>query len=102
MEGVISDSIIDAVNARNSSRKDLNPIYTPLPYGTTYAELKAAYEGYSPLKGSGYNRTKQGVEYWVLPFKSSDDMETPNPSDAIVTNSEGLNSFGWDVEELDV
>ncbi len=101
MEGVISDSIIDAVNTRNSSRNDLNPVYVPLEYGATYAELKTAYEGYTPLKGAGYNRTKDGIEYWILPFKSSSDMEAPNPNDAIVTNSEGLNSFGWDVEELE-
>jgi hypothetical protein len=98
LDGDISTDMVAFINARNNGRADLRGVYVDLQDGATYRELREAYRGYSPIKGYGSLRDKDGVEYWILPFASSDEL--PNIDNAQILNKAEYLSFGWTVEEV--
>lgn len=95
MQGVLDDTTIEMVNHRNA---DI-PNYEPLTSGATYEQLKAKYEQHNPYKGAGYERTKGGQPFWILPFKPAEGMPAPDPNAATVIDREGVLNFGFDVED---
>lgn len=98
MSGGMSDLILQMINYRNSRTKGLID-YVLFESGTTYQELRDRYETYKPIKGAGSSRFKDGVEYWVLPFWTSEGMPDPNPLYAVTLSKDELINFGWDIEE---
>ncbi len=91
---VIEDGIVDLFNSRNSEKHGIS-----LAYGQTYGDMKELLEANEPVKGSGYTRTKEGIGYWVLPFRSHPLMGTFGG--VTVLSKEELEVFGWDVEEIE-
>jgi len=102
LTGLLSSDIIALSNARNNARADLKGVYVNLEEGATYADLRTSYKDlYSPMKGYGSLRMKDGNEYWALPFTASAEMTVPDPLYAIVLDRAGYLSFGWDIEEIE-
>lgn len=100
MSGVMSDTVIGMINHRCANTKGID--HVDFESGTTYAELRARYKTYRPIKGAGGERKKDGVIYWVLPFWTAVGMPDPNPLYGVTLSATELNEFGWDVEEIEL
>ena len=86
----IPDGMIPLINARNAK----NGI--SFVEGETWNDLYTKYKN-SPKNGKGVERTKEGVEYWYLPFEPHPAMT--NFTELTVLSREEILSFGFDVEE---
>ena len=98
--GVMSNTVIGMINYRCTNTKGID--HVDFESGTTYAELRARYETYKPIKGAGGDRFKDGLPYWVLPFWSAPGMPDPNPAYGVTLSTTELNGFNWDVEDVEI
>lgn len=69
--------------------------------GDTHAELRDFGSPYN-----GYQKNKGGVEYWVLPYYYVDQLDVQREVEGVVVAQtltlEEFNTFGWDVEEVEI
>ena len=100
MTGVMSDKVIGMINYRCTNTKGID--HVPFESGTSYQDLRDRYIAYSPIKGAGGERKKDGATYWVLPFWTAVGMPDPNPLYGVTLSATELNEFGWDIEEIEV
>jgi len=89
LTGQIDDAIVHLINSRHTSEWALN-------LGATWQDLKTMKES-NPIKGAGYPMFKGGVEFWVLPFRSHENMYKPD--NAEVLTREQKHNYGWDIIE---
>lgn len=92
MTGVMSDTVLGMINYRCTNTKGIN--HVPFESGTTYADLRARYETYKPIKGAGGDRYKDSLPYWVLPFWTAEGMPDPDPAYGVTLSSTELREFG--------
>lgn len=90
MSEKIPDGMIPLINARNS-KNGISFIE-----GETWNDLYTKYEN-SPKNGKGVERTKEGVEYWYLPFEYHPAINSF--TELTVLSREEILSFGFDVED---
>ena len=88
--GVIPTDLIPLINERNKKNG------FKFENGATWAELRNKYEE-SPKNGAGVKRTKDGAEYWYLPFEPS--AVVAGVSGLTVLSREEILNFGFDVEQ---
>ncbi len=96
--GVIDNSIIPLINERNGHLQT----FTQVKEGDTWGRLKQSFEESAQEKGRGSEiiKEKDGVQYWVLPFRSHPLMQVPaSAEDAFVLSKGQFLNYGWDVIE---
>lgn len=68
--------------------------------GSTHRDLR---DFGSPF--NGYQKFKNGIEYWVLPYYSVPSLEVVREDEGGVFSQtlslDELSSFGWDIEDLE-
>lgn len=100
LEGVIDPLAVLLINERNKGVSSFNPIVV----SDTWGKLKTSFINSAKEKGRGSEiiKFKDGLEYWVLPFRNHEQMTQPNPADAVVMTSQELKDFGWDIEDVEL
>ena len=92
MSEKIPSGLLPLINARN------------LKNGFQFVEGEKWNDLYSKYKdslnnGHGVERTKEGVEYWYLPFQPHEAMI--NFDELTVLSREEIVNFGFDVEDVE-
>jgi hypothetical protein len=71
-----------------------------LKEGDTYQDMRNLKELLKPVKGSGYDKIKNGVKHWVLPFEPH--IQMGNFPDVTVLTLSEFYSYGWDIIEIEL